>query len=130
MFAATGYQGCTSLLVHHPALPGGELCFELGSFDGRAAWSPDGRQVAFLKGMRQLAVTAADGSGSRDLPVHPSGGFVWAPDATRFATIDPSGENIIDALTGERLATSGTIDQSYPVQVHYPSWQRVARAGP
>ena len=43
IFAATGYQGCTSLLVHHPALPGGELCFELGSFDVGIAWSPDGR---------------------------------------------------------------------------------------
>ena len=33
---------------------------------------------------------------------------------------------IIDATTGDRLAEIPAPDQSYPDQVHYPSWQRVA----
>ena len=90
-----------------------------------AWWSPDGTEVAFLKGRTQLAVNSADGSESRALPVYPSAGFVWSPDATRFAIIVAAGVEIVDAVSGETLARSDPVDQSYPAQVHYPSWQRV-----
>lgn len=94
--------------------------------DGVAWWSPDGAHVAYLRGMSELSVVAADGTGTRSLGVFPSGGFTWSPDATKLAMIGTGAVVILDAATGEALAEIPAPDQRYPAQAHYPSWQRVA----
>ncbi len=59
--------------------------------DGRAAWSPDGRYVAFLRSAgegddraRQIFLIRTDGGEARQLTKHPTSvrGFEWLPDAS------------------------------------------------
>ena len=65
-----------------------------------AALSPDGTQIAFLRGRpgneRELVVMRADGSGQRTVvrqpegaqPISPSHGLAWSPDGTRIAFLE------------------------------------------
>jgi Tol biopolymer transport system component len=78
------------------------------SLDHWPAWSPDGTQVAFVRGggeVPQLMIMGADGSGLRRVPVTSHGRPVWSPDGTsilmgplytnnprsrpQFVTVDP-----------------------------------------
>ncbi|MGH8201702.1 MAG: S9 family peptidase [Steroidobacteraceae bacterium] len=57
--------------------------------DRQAAWSPDGRLVAFLRsedGVRQVFAEPADGGPERALSAIPGGieSFSWAPDSRRI----------------------------------------------
>jgi Tol biopolymer transport system component len=58
----------------------------------RPRWSPDGRQIAFLKGGR-LWTMKADGTAKRRLTTRPASGPSWSPDGKflAFASLSCSG---------------------------------------
>ncbi|MET0423755.1 MAG: hypothetical protein ABW046_07775 [Actinoplanes sp.] len=58
----------------------------------RPRWSPDGKQLAYLKG-GQLWTMRADGGGQRRLTTRPAAGPSWAPDgkSIAFASLSCSG---------------------------------------
>jgi dipeptidyl aminopeptidase/acylaminoacyl peptidase len=67
--------------------------FTAGKRDSRPQFSPDGRQLAFLRAgdddKPQLHVMPADGGEPRRVCEHPLGveQFAWSPDATRLAYV-------------------------------------------
>ncbi|HEY0001532.1 MAG TPA: hypothetical protein VGB74_13835 [Actinoplanes sp.] len=63
-----------------------------GGSHARPRWSPDGRQIAYLKA-GQLWVMRADGSGQRRLTTRAAAGPSWSPDSKSiaFASLSCSG---------------------------------------
>jgi TolB protein len=55
-----------------------------GGVSARPRWSPDGRQIAFLRS-GQLWVMRADGTGQRRLTTRPAAGPSWSPDSRSIA---------------------------------------------
>lgn len=81
------------------------------SLDGFPDWSPDGRQVVFMRDGR-IWVMAADGSGARALSAGPEGTWevapVWSPDGSRIAFIRYNdGDPVESALVAVRPAGGG-----------------------
>ncbi len=101
--------------IYRASLVGGEPR-KLLSNAAQADWSPDGKQIAFLRwenvGGRNISIVgtaAADGTGSREIArvvsyqlVHPR----WSPDGSTIATAEvgvagaPRSVHLIDAKTG------------------------------
>jgi tricorn protease len=53
---------------------------------GRATWSPDGRRIAYVRGLGDLHVMKADGSGDETLVRHwDLDSFAWSPDSRWLA---------------------------------------------
>ncbi len=81
------------------------------------AWSPNGRMIAYTRGVLQAGdfalrsgvfVMQADGSGKRELPVGDrAGGLNWLPDNRRIAFSRAEGEGVamwtIDIVTGAQV---------------------------
>lgn len=60
--------------------------------DTNGLWSPDGKQIAFIRGKGNLMVMFVDGSGEKTIFEHWAGSdFRWSPDGLWFAysTVDP-----------------------------------------
>lgn len=87
----------------------GELPIEYSR--GEPAWSPDGQWIAFSQsrgtagpGRGSIWIMRADGSGKRQLTVHPDNGFdlnpSWSPDGQRIA-FQRGGIAIVTVATGE-----------------------------
>ena len=64
------------------------------AYDGKPAWSPDGRRIAFqstrrIGGNGEIYVMNADGSGKRNLTRNPArdGSPSWSPDGRRIAFV-------------------------------------------
>ena len=76
--------------------------------DREAAWSPDGRQVAFISdrsGEEQLYVVAQDGGEARALTSDLTARLyrpVWSPDSKRIAFYDHTGRIYVADLDGNR----------------------------
>jgi Tol biopolymer transport system component len=89
-------------------------------------WSPRGDRIAFVSlDINQLWAIPA--SGGERVDVGPSdGGFTWSPDGTSFAILGRNGRLAIRSASGDVLATIDALDLSYPANIHYPSWQRIA----
>lgn len=90
-------------------------------------YSPDGERVAFLSlGADTFLVMAADGGAQAELGPGPDG-YAWSPDGTAFVVgYSSSRLAVVDAVTGNVLAHIEGLDQQFPAQTHYPSWQRVS----
>ena len=63
-------------------------------------WSPDGREIAVLAG--GILITNVETGAERLLPCPGCAQIAWAPDGTRFAAVDNSGDGIVlvDASSG------------------------------
>jgi Tol biopolymer transport system component len=95
----------------------GDLCASA------AAWSSDGRKLAFVSG-QELYLANADGSGSRRLAVLPFGDGAelrWSPDGKRLRFV-------LEKRQGDRLIYrlwEVTLDHAEPRPV-LPDWSRAA----
>ena len=98
--------------------------------DGIPKWSPDGTSVAYLaNGLSDLTIVPGSGGTPRTLVGSAGGTPTWSPDGTKLAVGQFNGTatiSVVDAVSGTKLASIATPDQSFPEQAHYPSWQRVA----
>jgi Tol biopolymer transport system component len=72
-----------------------------GPLLGRAAWSPDGAHLAFIR-RDALYVVNLDGSGKRRLAA-PVGSFAWSPDGRRLIHTDGWGQLLVIDLTGRAV---------------------------
>lgn len=103
--------------------------------DREAAWSPDGRHVAFISdrsGEEQIYVVARDGGDARALTTdlkarlyHP----VWSPDSTQIAFHDHTGRVHMVDLEGKRIEVTdspyGTIDDyTWSPDSRWLAWSR------
>ncbi|GAA0573973.1 hypothetical protein GCM10010172_68220 [Paractinoplanes ferrugineus] len=70
----------------------GETRLTTGGGNSRPRWSPDGRQIAYLKG-GQLWTMRADGGAARRLTTRAAGGPSWSPDSKwiAFASLSCTG---------------------------------------
>ena len=97
--------------------------------DREAAWSPDGRHVAFISdrsGEEQLYVVAADGGSARALTSGLEARLyrpVWSPDSERIAFYDHQGRIHVVDLEGERSVVA---DSPYEVADDY-AWSPDSR---
>ena len=93
--------------------------------DGHPAWSPDGKQIAFISdrdGDLEIYVMNADGSGQTRLTTDSavSLGFAWSPDGSRIA-FTSRGRNWdiyvmnADGTGQRRLTTDAAVDE-------WPAW--------
>ncbi|MEU8238650.1 hypothetical protein AB0C07_10420 [Actinoplanes missouriensis] len=71
---------------------GAETRLTTGGKSARPRWSPNGKQIAFLKG-GQLWTMNANGTGQRRLTTRPAAGPSWSPDGKwiAFASLSCSG---------------------------------------
>jgi TolB protein len=84
----------------------------------RPRWSPDGKQLAFLKA-GQLWTMKADGTAKRRLTTRAAAGPSWAPDSKSIAFASLSctgGPGVYQISTATTTATTGA-----PPQVLFPS---------
>lgn len=97
------------------------------TYESEAAWSPDGKRIAFTHGRGngrpfELDVIAPDGSGRRTLARNAWGGFfstTWSPDGNRiaFSSYVKSDLYVVGADgTGlRRLTRTPKIDEIQPI---------------
>lgn len=122
--ARTGYP---SLYVMNAAGTGQRLLRgEVGIENSDAAWSPNGRWIAFVRSA-QLWVMRADGSGTHPLTSTPVSGVYderphWSPDSSQivFATERFS---VKSGLAVIGLDGSGLTGISVPLPASEPGWQ-------
>jgi TolB protein len=79
----------------------------------RPRWSPDGKQLAYLKG-GQLWVMKADGSAKRRLTVRPASGPSWSPDSKSIAFASQSCTGGPGVMRIAATATDGTPEVLFP----------------
>lgn len=107
-----------TLTVASPAAPGMQALTTGSTMDGFAAWSPDGRQVAFMRSGR-LWLMAPDGGGLKQVTKVPGvwdSVMAWHPDGKRLAFVRLSVEDetarvmLIDLASGkeQELAVSNS----------------------
>ena len=79
--------------------------------NSRPRWSPDGRQIAYVKKGR-LWIMGADGTGGRRLSTRPAAGPSWSPDGkwVAFASLSCSGGPGVYRIP----ATGGRLDVLFP----------------
>ena len=105
------------LLLRAPAI-GGDARTVISDVDGPIALSPDGRQIAFLRGnpdqgTSSLMLASADGAGERTLAIQKAsegfleGSLAWLPgeDAVAAAVWRPSPKGRQAALVATRIAS-------------------------
>jgi Tol biopolymer transport system component len=118
-----------------------------GQMSGQPTWSPDGREIAFLRGRSvasvvpsrfgDLFVMSADGGDVRQLARGPANAPAWSPDGREIAFV--RGENlssqsanvdiyVVDATGGEPrpLTRSASFDETAPAWS--PDGSRIAFA--
>jgi TolB protein len=102
-----------------------------------ARWSPDGTKLLYASnsdagGIRVIPAEGGDSVNLRGPVPYGVPGHLWSPDGALVAFgQELGGENVlavVDAASGDVLATIPTPDLSYPAGIHYPSWQRLAVA--
>jgi TolB protein len=81
--AAAGERGATGEGAS-VGIAGGETRLTSGGGYSRPRWSPDGKHLAFLKGV-QLWTMKADGSAKRRLTTRAAAGPSWSPDGASIA---------------------------------------------
>lgn len=79
----------------------------------RPRWSPDGKQLAYLKG-GQLWVMKADGTGKRRLTTRSASGPSWSPDSRSIAFASPSCTGGPGVFRIAATATNGTPEALFP----------------
>lgn len=88
---------------------------------GGFAWSPDGRQIAFISS-GELHVVNADGSGVRRLRAKPiDGRIAWSPDGRRIAFTGAGGGSVRIFILGVGGGAPKVLTSSVPAPV-LPSW--------
>jgi len=103
--------------------------------DREAAWSPDGRYVAFISdrsGEEQLYVMAQDGGEARALTSDLTARLyrpVWSPDGTRIAFYDHTGRIHVVDLDGDRRVIADSpyeavTDYVWAPDSHWLAWSR------
>ena len=90
-------------LTHHP------------KFDSHAAWSPDGKKIAFVSKRddnAEIYVMDADGANPINLTHHPAldGAPAWSPDGKKIAFMSKRDGNAGDLRHGRRRHQSGQDD--------------------
>jgi dipeptidyl aminopeptidase/acylaminoacyl peptidase len=109
-------------------------------FENQPIWSPDGRLIAYSRsvpgtyahgrGVPEVAVMNADGSGQRRLTGAGGGELAWSPRGNRIAFVSQGDSNsaeiyVIDANgSGLRRLTRNAVRDSYPVWS--PDGRRIA----
>lgn len=86
------------------------------------AWSPDGRQIAFIGGPGDLYVLDADGGEPRRL-TQGATAPVWSPEGSKIAVTIPGEENFTETSHIDVLDSDGSDRRRLvPFQAGNPSW--------
>ncbi len=105
-----------------------------GAHERGPAWSPDGKEIAYLSdesGEYELVIAAQDGKGTPRRIRVPGSGFydrlTWSPDAKKIALTDNSWALwVVDLATGK--ATKAASERIYaPQKTLQPSWSPDSR---
>ena len=93
-------------------------------------WSPDGTRLMYASNLTGGGIRIIPAEGGDYVRLADGDGHLWSPDGAMVAVRQGIGSEktlvVVDSVSGDVLAEVPGIDQSFPDNFHYSSWQRLA----